>query len=207
MPGTRGIRHQSLPKTLTLPKNRCATSGTEMAPEKPHRNRRGIKNLNAFRYLCTEGIWLCTADIPEKPHLSTEILHTTTVCRPPKNLTCAKKRHSKNEISSSPGGLFGQFGRPRIPKTLTFDHFSGKFHSRKGSPVTRITVCDPCPEKAHLSGIRAGKPGFPSRKTSPLVHHRPTRALLLCKMASLSRKSSHQTPVESRETSPFTETA
>jgi len=110
---------------------------------------------------------------PEKPHLSTKILHTTTVCRPPKNLTCAKKRHSKNEISSSPGGLFGQFGRPRIPKTLTFDHFSGKFHSRKGSPVARITVCDPCPEKAHLSGIRAGKPGFPSRKTSPLVHHGP----------------------------------
>ncbi len=144
---------------------------------------------------------------PEKPHLSTEILHTTTVCRPPKNLTCAKKRHSKNEISSSPGGLFGQFGRPRIPKTLTFDHFSGKFHSRKVSPVARITVCDPCPEKAHLSGIRAGKPGFPSRKTSPLVHHRPTRALLLCKMASLSRKPSHQTPAESRETSPFTETA
>lgn len=144
---------------------------------------------------------------PEKPHLSTEIRHTTTVYGPPKNLTCAKKRHSKNEISSSPGGLFGQFDRPPIPKSLTFDHFSGKFHSRKGSPVARIIACDPCPEKAHLSGIRAGKPGFPSRKTSPLVHHRPTRALLLCKMASVSRKSSHQTPAESRETSPFTETA
>lgn len=144
---------------------------------------------------------------PEKPHLSTEILHPATLCRPPKNLTCAKKWHSKIEISSSPGGLFRQFGRPQIPKALTCDHFSGKFHSRKGSPLARITACDPCPEKAHLSAIRAGKPGFPSRKTSPLVHHRPPRALLLCKMAFVSRKSSHQTPPESRETSPFTETA
>lgn len=38
MPGTRGISHQSLLKMLTLPKNRCVASGTEMAPEKSHRN-------------------------------------------------------------------------------------------------------------------------------------------------------------------------
>lgn len=63
---------------------------------------------------------------PEKSHLSTEILHTTTVCRPPKNLTCAKRWHSKNGISSSPGGLFGEFGRSRLPKSLTFDHFFSK---------------------------------------------------------------------------------
>ncbi len=144
---------------------------------------------------------------PEKPHLSTEILHTTTLCQPPKNLTCAKKRHSKNEISSSPGGLFGEFGSSWIPKSLTFDHFSGKFHSRKDSPVARIAACDPGPEKSHLNGIRAGKPGFPSRKTSPLGHHRPRSVLLLCKMAFVSRKSSHQTALESRETSPFTKTA
>lgn len=144
---------------------------------------------------------------PEKPHLSTEIPHTTTLCQPPKNLTCAKKRHSKNEISSSPGGLFGEFGRSWIPKSLTFDHFSGKFHSRKDSPVARIAACDPGPEKSHLNGIRAGKPGFPSRKTSPLGHHRPRSVLLLCKMAFVSRKSSHQTALESRETSPFTKTA
>lgn len=144
---------------------------------------------------------------PEKPHLSAGILHTTTLGPPPKNLTCAKKWHSKNEISSSPGGLFGEFGRSRVPKSLTFAHFSGKFHSRKVSPVSERTACDPCPEKAHLSGIRAGKPGFPSRKTSPLGHHGPLNALLLCKMALGSRKSSQQNLAESRETSPFAQTA
>jgi len=144
---------------------------------------------------------------PEKPHLSTGVLHTTTVCQPPKILTCAKKGHSKNEISSSPGGLFGESDRSLVPKSLTFDHFSSKYRSRKCSPVTTTTACDPCPEKAHLSVIGAGKPGFPSRKASPLVHHRPRRALLLCKMAFVSRKSSHQIPVESRETSPFAKIA
>lgn len=144
---------------------------------------------------------------PEKPHLSLEILHTTTAWQPPKNLTCAKKGHSENQISSSPGGLFGEFNRTWVPKSLTCDHFSGKRRSRKGSPVAGITACDPGPEKSHLNGIRPGKPGFPSRKTSPLGLHRPPRTLLLCKMAFVSRKSSHQTPVESRETSPFTKTA
>ncbi len=144
---------------------------------------------------------------PEKSHLSTGILHTTPVCQPPKNLTCAKKRHSKNEISSSPGGLFDESCRSQVPKSLTCDHFSSKFHSRKDSPVTARTACDPCPEKAHLSGIRPGKPGFPSRKASPLGHHRPLSALLLCKMAFASRKSSQQNPAESRETSPFAKTA
>ncbi|NTZ06586.1 hypothetical protein FCJ60_12665 [Burkholderia metallica] len=144
---------------------------------------------------------------PEKPHLSTGILHTTTVCRPPKNLTCAKRWHSKNEISSSPGGLFGEFGRSQAPKSLTFDHFFSKYCSRKASPVSQATACDPCPEKAHLREIGAGKPGFPSRKTSPLGHHRPRRALLLCKMAFASRKSSQQIPAESRETSPFAKSA
>lgn len=144
---------------------------------------------------------------PEKPHLSTEILHTTTSCRAPKNLTCAQKWHSKNEISSSPGGLFDEFCRSPVPKNLTFAHFSGKFHSRKVSPVTGITACDWGPEKSHLKEIRAGKPGFPSRKTSPLGLHRHPQALLLCKMAVVSRKSSHQIPVESRETSPFRKTA
>lgn len=144
---------------------------------------------------------------PEKPHLSGPILHTTTVCQPPKNLTCAKKWHSKNEISSSPGGLFGESGRSRLPKSLTFDHFFSKYHSRKDSPLGQVTACYPCPEKPHLYGIGAGKPGFPSRKTSPLVHHRPPRALLLCKMTVASRKSSQQNPVESRETSPFAKSA
>ncbi len=144
---------------------------------------------------------------PEKPHLSTGILHTTTVCRPPKILTCAKKWHSKNEISSSPGGLFDEFRPSQVPKSLTFDHFFSKYASRKTSPVSQVGACDPCPEKAHLKANGAGKPGFPSRKVSPLGHHRPRRALLLCKMASTSRKSSRQIPVESRGTSPFAKSA
>ncbi len=147
------------------------------------------------------------AESPEKPHLSTRILHTTTVCRPPKTLTCAKRWHSKNEISSSPGGLFSEFGRSQAPKNLTFDHFFSKSGSRKASPVGQVTTCDSCPEKAHLTEIEAGKPGFPSRKTSPLGHHRRGKALLLCKMAFASRKSSQQIPVASRETSPFAKSA
>lgn len=144
---------------------------------------------------------------PERPHLTTGILHTTTVCRPPKILTCAKKWHSKNEISSSPGGLFDEFSQSQVPKSLTFDHFFSKYVSRKTSPVSQVGACDPCPEKAHLKANGAGKPGFPSRKVSPLGHHRPRRALLLCKMASTSRKSSRQIPVESRGTSPFAKSA
>ena len=200
-----GIHYQGLPKTLTLPKMLChPRQGNDS--RKPHRNRLGIKNPNAFRYLCTEGIWLCAADIPEKPHLSTEILHATTSCQAPR-ISPVPKVAQQNEISSSPGGLFDEFSRSEVPKNLTFDHFPGKFHSRKVSPVAGITACDRGPEKSHLKGIWAGKPAFPSRKTSPLGLHRPSQALLLCKMAVASRKSSHQTPVESRETSPFRKTA
>lgn len=144
---------------------------------------------------------------PGKPHLSAGILHTTTVGPPPKNLTCAKKWHSKNEISSSPGGLFGEFDPSLVLKSLTFAHFSSRYLSRKISPFSRATVCDPCPEKAHLARKGAGRPGFPSRKTSPLGHHRHRRALLLCKMASASRKSSQQIPARSREISPFIQSA
>ncbi len=148
-----------------------------------------------------------SAWVPEKAHLSAEILHTTTVRQPPKTLTCAKKWHSKNEISSSPGGLFGAFGQSLVPKSLTFAHFFSKYASRKISPLSQHTVCDPCPEKAHLKKDGARKPGFPSRKASPLGHHRRRNARLLCKMAVGSRKSSQQIPLESRETSPFAKSA
>ncbi len=65
-PGTRGTDHSPLPKTLTLRKKCGTAAGREMAPEKSHRNRRGIKNPNLFRYLCIEGIWLCSARLPRK---------------------------------------------------------------------------------------------------------------------------------------------
>ncbi len=178
----------------TLPKNLTVTGAVSKTP------------ISSDTY-AQQAFGCAAPGSPEKPHLWTGILHTTTVCQPPKNLTCAKKWHSKNEISSSPGGLFSEFGRQQVPKSLTFAHFFSTCGSRKISPASRITVCDPCPEKAHLNGIGAGKPGFPSRKTSPLGHHRPPRALLLCKMAFASRKSSQQIPVESRETSPFAKSA
>ncbi len=179
---------QRLPKNLTVT---VAVSKTSMPSDTYAQKAFGCASLVS----------------PEKPHLSMEILHTTSVCRPPKNLTCAKKGHSKNEISSSPGGLFGESGSSQVPKSLTCDQFPSKYRSRKRSPVMPITGCDQHPEKAHLSAIRAGKPRFPSRKGSPLGHHRLRRALLLCKMAGVSRKSSHQIPAESRETSPFAKIA
>ncbi|WP_124605959.1 hypothetical protein [Burkholderia sp. Bp9142] len=46
---------------------------------------------------------------PEKPHLSGIQAYAATVCRLLKILTCAKKWHSKNQISASPGGLFSEF--------------------------------------------------------------------------------------------------
>lgn len=165
---------------------------------------RGIKNPNLFRYLCTKGIWLCIARSPRKASpFDGYPSYDNRMSPPPKTLTCAKKWHSKNEISSSPGGLFDEFRPSQVPKNLTFDHFFSKYVSRKTSPVSQVGACDPCPEKAHLKANGAGKPGFPSRKVSPLGHHRPRRALLLCKMASTSRKSSRQISVESRGTSPF----
>jgi len=63
------------------------------------------------------------------------------------------------------------------------------------------------PRKSSPQGIRPGKPGFRSRKTSPFGLHSPHRAPLRCKMALVSRKPSQQNPVASRETSPFTKTA
>lgn len=66
MSGTRGIGYQSLPKTLTSLKKCGTATGSGMAPEKSHRNCRGIKKPNAFRYLYAEGIWLCPVDIPRK---------------------------------------------------------------------------------------------------------------------------------------------
>jgi hypothetical protein len=46
---------------------------------------------------------------PEKPHLSGIRPNATAACRLLKILTCAKKWHSENQISVSPGGLFSEF--------------------------------------------------------------------------------------------------
>ena len=144
---------------------------------------------------------------PEKPHLSGIHSNATVVCRLLKSLTCAKKWHSKNRISPSPGGHFSAFARLPVLQNLTFAQFSSTEHSRKASPLCWMADCDLGPEEAHLNGIGPGKPAFRSRKTSPFAGYGPHSALLLCKMAVLSRKSSQQILVESRETSPFAKTA
>lgn len=175
-----------------------------MAPEKSHRNRPRYQKSQSLPILMHKRHLAVHRQEPPKSLTFRRVSFIRQpYVAPPKTLTCAKKWHSKNEISSSPGGLFDEFRPSQVPKNLTFDHFFSKYVSRKTSPVSQVGACDPCPEKAHLKANGAGKPGFPSRKVSPLGHHRPRRALLLCKMASTSRKSSRQISVESRGTSPF----
>lgn len=102
MPDTCGIRYPRLPKTLTLPKNRCALTATGMTPEKSHRNCLGIKNLNAFRYLCMEGIWLYVADIPRKTSPFDENpSYDNLMSAPEKSHLCQKVAQQKREFFQS----------------------------------------------------------------------------------------------------------
>ena len=64
--------------------------------------------------------------LPENSHLSGIRTSATAVRRLLKNLTCAKKWHSENQISASPGGLFSEFAPSAVLENLTFDHFSSK---------------------------------------------------------------------------------
>ncbi|CAG9242789.1 hypothetical protein BDI4_120223 [Burkholderia diffusa] len=66
---------------------------------------------------------------PEKPHLYGGRADAAAVCCLLKNLTCAKKWHSENQISASPGGLFSEFAALPIPETLTFRQSSSKWRS------------------------------------------------------------------------------
>lgn len=101
-PDTRGIGCQRLPKTLTLP-TKCGTAaGTENAPEKPHRNRRGIKNSNLFRYLCTVGIWLCGVRIPRKTSpLDRNPSYDNRMSAPEKSHLCQKVAQQKRDFFQS----------------------------------------------------------------------------------------------------------
>src|SRR5579863_3121926 len=102
MPDTRGIRYQSLPKSLTLMKKCGAAAAMKRAPEKPHRNRHGIKNPNAFRYLCTEGIWLCVAGIPRKASpFDGNPSYDNRVSPPEKSHLCQKVAQQKREFFQS----------------------------------------------------------------------------------------------------------
>lgn len=207
VPGTRGIASQDLPKSLTLLK-KAALQRTRIRLPKNLTVTAAVSKMSMPSDTYVQQAFRCVRrSPPEKPHLCGRRTSAAAVYRLLKTLTCAKKWHSKNQISASPGGLFSEFAPLWVPKRLTFALFSSKWRSRKDSPIRQTTACDRCPEKAHLNGIRAGKPGFRSRKASPFRLHRPHRALLLCKMTVGSRKSSQQIPVESRETSPFMKTA
>lgn len=147
------------------------------------------------------------AHSPEKPHLSPESIRTTIACQVPKSLTCAEKKPAQTVSPSSIGGLSSRSGYPLLPQNLTCDHFSGKFRSRKRSPVATLPACFAGPEKPHLKPVEPGLPPFRSRKTSPFGVHRLGNALLRCKTPSVSRKSSHQIGLESRGISPFAKSA
>ncbi|KAF1031313.1 MAG: hypothetical protein GAK33_07605 [Burkholderia lata] len=102
MPVTHGIRYPSLPKTLTFLKNRCASTAKGMAPEKPHRNCLGIKNPNVFRYLCSEGIWLCIEDIPRKASpFDGNPSYDNLMSAPEKSHLCQKVAQQKRDFFQS----------------------------------------------------------------------------------------------------------
>ncbi len=184
-----------------------APTDADTAPEKPHRNRRGIKNVNAVRYLCAAGVPLCPAIVPRKASpLRQANVGGSCVSTPENSHLCQKVAQQKSDFCQSRRA----FQRIRPVMGPEKPHFCPIFEQM--ALPKRLTYQangsrDRCPEKAHLNGIRAGKPGFRSRKASPFRLHRPHRALLLCKMTVVSRKSSQQIPVESRETSPLMKTA
>ncbi|KGB92911.1 hypothetical protein DM43_2026 [Burkholderia cepacia] len=101
-PDTRGTGCQPLPKTLTF-RRKCGTAaGTEIAPEKPHRNRRGIKNPNRFRYLCMEGIWLCSAGFPRKASpFDQDPSYDNRMSAPEKSHLCQKVAQQKRDFFQS----------------------------------------------------------------------------------------------------------
>lgn len=79
-----------------------ASTDTEAAPEKPHRNRRGIKNINGIRYLSAAGIPLCQPAIPRKfspfryPHEC-----DSYVSAPEKPHLCQKVAQQKSDFCQS----------------------------------------------------------------------------------------------------------
>lgn len=79
-----------------------ASADAEAAPEKPHRNRRGIKNVNGIRYLCAAGVLPCPALIPRK----VSPLWHASVCDsraspPEKSHLCQKVAQQKSDFCQS----------------------------------------------------------------------------------------------------------
>lgn len=79
-----------------------APADAEAAPEKPHRNRRGIKNVNDIRYLCAASAPPCPAIIPRK---ASPLRHASVcdccVSAPEKSHLCRKEAQQKSDFCQS----------------------------------------------------------------------------------------------------------
>lgn len=77
-------------------------TNAEAAPEKSHRNRRGIKNVNDIRYLCAPGVPLCPAIIPRKASpLRRSGGCGSCVLPPEKSHLCQKVAQRKSDFRQS----------------------------------------------------------------------------------------------------------
>lgn len=81
-----------------------APTDAKAAPEKPHRNRRGIKNVNGIRYLCAAGVRVGPAIIPRKTSPFRHPAECDSCLSAPENShLCQKVAQRKSD--------FGQSGR------------------------------------------------------------------------------------------------
>ncbi len=170
-------RSQGFPKNLTLLRKTAFQRRRKLLPKTLTVTAAVSKLSMTSDTYVHQVVGIARRSPPEKSHLYGIPADAAAARRLLKNLTCAKKWHSENRISASPGGRFSEFSPLRVPESLTCDQIASKQRSRKTSPVRRPTTCDRYPEKAHLIGIRAGKPGFCSRKSSPFGPHRRHQAL------------------------------
>ncbi|PFH19276.1 hypothetical protein BX604_5873 [Burkholderia sp. JKS000303] len=88
-------------KSHLIEKNGAATDA-KATPEKPHRNRRGIKNLNAIRYLGETGVPLCPAIAPRKASPFRQRSECDScVSTPEKPHLCRKVAQKKSDFGQS----------------------------------------------------------------------------------------------------------
>ena len=100
---------QYLPKSLTLLK-KAALQRMRMPLPKNLTVTAAVSKMSmaSDTYVRQAFLWAQRSP-PEKPHLSRIRAHARAARRLLKILTCAKKWHSENQISASPGGLFSEF--------------------------------------------------------------------------------------------------
>lgn len=204
IPRRTRCRHSWPPEKAHLIGKNGAVAARETTPEKSHRNRRGIKNVNRIRYLCANGRDAGPALLSPKSLTFAASTATQHLC--------------EDSRKSSPVPKSGTAEIGFLPLPAGFSANSTGRCSRKASPVHNFCA-QRSPENPHLSTERRAviylpkkltlvKPAsangqFISRKPSPSCRRWTSTALLLCKMAVRSRKSSQQILVQSRETSPL----